>query len=60
MWCFFVFLGGFGVIKEGCVNIFCCDIEEVLEINLEEVEMLVVIVKDGMIKLDFKKGYIEN
>ena len=59
-WRFLALLGGFGVIKEGRVNILCRDIEEASEINLEEAETLAATAKDGMTKSDSKKGYIEN
>jgi len=39
-WRYLALLGGFGVIKEGRVNILCRDIQEASEINLEEAEKL--------------------
>ena len=59
-WRFLALLGGFGVIKEGRVNILCRDIEEASEINLEEAESLAATAKENMTKSDSKKGYIEN
>ena len=59
-WRFLALLGGFGVIKEGRVNILCRDIEEASEINLEEAESSAATAKENMAKSDSKKGYIEN
>lgn len=59
-WRYLALLGGFGVIKEGRVNILCRDIQEASEINLEEAEKLAAAAKEGMTKSDSKKVYIEN
>lgn len=59
-WRYLALLGGFGVIKEGRVNILCRDIEEASEINLEDAEKNVTSAKEGMTKSDSKKSYIEN
>lgn len=59
-WRFLALLGGFGVIKEGRVNILCRDIEEASEINLEDAEKNAASAKEGMTKSDSKKSYIEN
>ena len=47
-WRFLALLGGFGVIKEGRVNILCRDIEEASEINLEEAEALAATAKENI------------
>jgi F-type H+-transporting ATPase subunit epsilon len=59
-WRYLALLGGFGVIKEGRVNILCRDIEEASEINLEDAEKNAASAKEGMTKSDSKKSYIEN
>ena len=47
-WRYLALLGGFGVIKEGRVNILCRDIEEASEINLEDAEKNAASAKEGM------------
>ena len=57
---FLSLLGGFGVIKEGRVNILCRDIEEASEINLEEAESLAATAKENMTKSDSKKVILKT